>query len=80
MVSDIYMAGWVLRDESNKVWKLDSLGTLNPGESKPIQRNGMAMNLKDNGDTVALIAPDGSKKDEYHYTGSQEGVLIATGH
>ena len=40
----------------------------------------MAMNLKDNGDTVALIAPDGSKKDEYHYNGSQEGVLIATGH
>jgi competence protein ComEC len=74
------MGGWVLRDESGKVWKLDSIGNLNPGESKPVQRNGMAMSLKDNGDTVFLIAPDGNKKDEYQYTGSQEGVLIATGH
>jgi len=40
----------------------------------------MAMNLRDNGDTISLIAPDGSKKDEFHYPGSQEGVLIATGH
>ena len=69
-----------LRDDTGKNWKLDSLVTLDPGESKPVQRNGMAMNLRDNGDTISLIAPDGSKKDEFHYPGSQEGVLIATGH
>ena len=69
------MAGWVLRDESGKVWKLDSAGAVNPGGSKTIQRNGMAMNLKDNGDTISLIAPDGSKKDEFYYDGSQEGVI-----
>jgi hypothetical protein len=74
------MAGWVLRDQSGAIWQLGSLGNLNPGESKTIQRNGMAMSLNDGGDTISLIAPDGSKKDEFHYSGSQEGVLIATGH
>jgi beta-lactamase superfamily II metal-dependent hydrolase len=74
------LAGWVLRDESGKVWKLDSSGAVNPGDSKTIQRHGMAMSLKDSGDTIFLIAPDGSKKDEFHYQGSQEGKLIPTSH
>jgi hypothetical protein len=74
------MAGWVLRDKSGTIWQLGSLGALNPGESKTIQRNGMAMSLSDGEDTISLIAPDGGRKDEYHYTSSQEGVLIATGH
>jgi len=74
------MAGWVLRDDNGKIWKLSSLGDLNPGESKTIRRNGMAMRLKDGGDTVSLISPDGAKKDEFQYQSSQEGVLISTGH
>ena len=70
----LFMAGWVPRDETGRIWKLDSLVSLNPGEAKPVQTKGMAMNLKDNGDTVSLIAPDGSKKDEFHYSGSQEAA------
>jgi hypothetical protein len=49
------------------------LETVNPGQSKTVHRNGMAMSLKDGGDTVFLIAPDGSQKDEFSYQGSQEG-------
>jgi competence protein ComEC len=76
----VSLAGWVLRDESGKIWTLNSSGTLSPGDSKTIQRNGMAMNLKDSGDTISLIAPDGTTKDQFHYQGTQEGVLITTGH
>jgi lamin tail-like protein len=74
------MAGWVLRDASGKTWNLGSLDTLDPGASGRVQRRGMALNLNDDGDSLSLIAPDGTVVDSFSYGSSQEGVGIETGH
>ena len=43
--SSVSMAGWTLQDESNKIWTLVSLGTIDAGQSATIQRNGMPLIL-----------------------------------
>jgi hypothetical protein len=74
------MTGWFLKDTSNSTWSLTSLGTLNAGQSKTIRRNGMAMNLNNNGDEVRLFGPGNAQMDSFSYRDSQPGVVIQTGH
>ena len=61
------MAGWVLREDTGKIWKSSSLGDLNPVESKTIRRNGMTMNLIDGGDTggAASRCVSGAKPESW---------------
>ena len=74
------LVGWVLKDESGRVWALASLGILNAGQSKTIKRGGMAMSLNDGGDVIVLLDAAGHERDRFSYTGSQVGVRIQTGH
>jgi exonuclease III len=55
----IDLTGWKLRDLTGKTWSLNDLGTLMPGDSKTIKRNGQEMAMNNGGDTIDLIDPDG---------------------
>jgi len=61
------LTGFTLRDLTKKTWKLDSLGTLNAGEAKTIKRNGQAVGMNNRGDTIELVAKDGSVIDSITY-------------
>ncbi|MBX2964513.1 MAG: lamin tail domain-containing protein [Cyclobacteriaceae bacterium] len=76
----VSLAGWVLRDAGNKVWLLDGLEEIQPGQSLKIVRNNMPMSLNNTGDTIMLVNPANVVIDEFRYTGSVEGVDIVTGH
>src|SRR5262249_17504293 len=39
----VSLQGWVLRDASGRIWTLAGLGTIQPGQSATIRRNGMPM-------------------------------------
>jgi beta-lactamase superfamily II metal-dependent hydrolase len=72
--------GWVLQDRSGRVWSLSTLGSIPAGQSTTIRRNGMAMNLNNDGDEIVLYDEHRVERDRFTYTTSQEGVRIATGH
>jgi competence protein ComEC len=76
----ISLSGWTLRDRSGRTWALTGLGTLAPGNSKTIKRNGMPMSLNNAGDEIELLDAGNSVHDKFEYTGSTEGVAIQTGH
>jgi beta-lactamase superfamily II metal-dependent hydrolase len=69
-----------LRDAGQRVWSLAGLGTLAGGNSATITREGMAMSLDNDGDTVVLIDGTGQVIDSVTYSASQPGVEIVTGH
>lgn len=54
------LAGWKLRDLAENVWPLDGLGTIAAGQTATIRRNGAPMALNNGGDTIELVAPDGT--------------------
>jgi competence protein ComEC len=74
------MTGWALMDDKGRVWTLTGMGTIDPGASKTIRRNGMPMNLNNGGDHVRLLDANGQMRDEYTYERVGEGVVLATGH
>lgn len=76
----VAMAGWLLQDAGGRVWTLVPLGTLNPGQSATIRRNGMPMSLNNNGDIITLLDLTGQSGDTFSYTNSQPGVVIQTNH
>jgi competence protein ComEC len=78
--NQIDMSGWKLQDESGKVWSLSSMGVLESGESKTIQRNGMAMDLNNSGDKIVLLSSSDQKIDVFEYTNSSENQPVITGH
>jgi len=78
--STVSMAGWILQDESGRVWTLVSIGTIAPGQSATIRRNGMPMSLNNSGDEITLFDPGNQSQDRFRYPDSQEGMLIQTGH
>lgn len=78
--ASITMAGWILQDESGRIWPLVSVETIQPQSSATIWRNGMPMSLNNDGDEIVLIDPSNKLRDQFRYTDSQEGVLIQTGH
>ena len=78
--SAVSMTGWTLEDESGRIWALVSLGSINPGQSVAIRRNGMPMSLDNGGDKISLFNASHKLVDLFEYTGSQQGVWIQTGH
>ncbi len=76
----IGMQGWFLQDESGRVWILNEMGAIAPGESATIRRNGMPMSLNNRGDVIRLIGADAREMDSFQYNSSQPGVRIQTGH
>jgi exonuclease III len=72
----INMVGWRLRDRAGKVWVLDSLGSLQPGESKTITRSGQDMALNNDGDTVDLLNPTQMVVHTVTYAHVDEGELV----
>ncbi len=56
----IDLAGWRARDLAGNVWNLDGLASIAAGENKTLLRNGAAMSLNNGGDTIELVAPDGT--------------------
>ena len=76
----VSMAGWILRDRSNRDWDLSSLGPIAPNQSGTIRRNGQRMSLNNSGDEIWLIDAMGVERDSFEYSSSAEGVIINTGH
>lgn len=58
--SPVNLTAWKLRDLAENSWPLDGLGTVAPGGEVSIKRNGQPMALNNGGDTVELVAPDGT--------------------
>jgi len=76
----VSVAGWILRDRSNKDWDLSSMGSLAASQSGTIRRNGQRMSLNNSGDEIRLQDATGVERDRFEYSGSQEGVVINTEH
>jgi len=77
---DVDLSSWLLRDERGRCWTLTAAGTLGAGQKTTICRDGMPMNLNNNGDRIELVDSVGSTRDEFSYSSSSEGVVIDTGH
>jgi hypothetical protein len=58
--SPVNLTAWKVRDLAENSWPLDGLGTMAPGAEVSIKRNGQPMALNNGGDTVELVAPDGT--------------------
>jgi len=71
------LAAWVIEDKAHTRWKLDTLGTIVPGEAKTIRRNGQAMSLNNSGDTVRLKDAHGTVVQTVSYPKAVEGQAIA---
>lgn len=76
----ISLSGCVLRDESGRIWSLEHIGDINPGQSVTIQRNGMPMSLNNSGDEIVLLGSINQVLDKFRYANSQEGIRIITNH
>ena len=63
----VNLTAWKLRDLAENSWPLDGLGTLAPGAEVSIKRNGQPMALNNGGDTVELVAPDGTVVQTFGY-------------
>lgn len=73
------MTGWLVQDAAGRVWTLGSLGSIAPGSSATIQRNGMPMGLNNGAEEVVLLDPQGEEQDRFGYEGTVEGVWMETG-
>jgi hypothetical protein len=79
-VVPVDLTDWFLRDATGRVWAFTNQGSLAPGQSVTVRRNGMAMSLNNDGDTVELVDTTGTVMDRFSYASSQPGVEIVTGH
>ena len=70
------MLGWRLRDTAHQEWVLDSLGTLQPGESKTIQRAGQPMVMNNGGDSITLVNSAGVHVQTVTYPKVNEGQRV----
>ena len=75
--SPINLTAWKLRDLAENSWPLDGLGTLGPGTEVTIKRNGQPMALNNGGDTVELVAPDGTVVQTVDYGRVNAGEAVA---
>ena len=76
----VSLVGWRLEDRSGGIWTLTDLGTIGPGESKTIRRNGMKMTLNNSGDRILLFDAANVVRDKFEDTKSSEGLVIVTNH
>ncbi len=74
----VSLVGWKLRDLAGQTWALDELGTLQPGQEKTIRRQGQAMALNNNGDSVNLVDPTGKTIQTVTYPSVVEGETVTT--
>lgn len=68
--------GWRLRDFAQQHWVLDSLGTIQSGESKTIRRAGQPMVMNNNGDSISLIDPSGNPVQTVTYSKAGQGQRV----
>jgi lamin tail-like protein len=73
----VSMVGWRLRDLSHQEWVLDSLGTLQPGESKTIRRAGQSMAMNNGGDSITLVDSNGIQVQTVTYATVSEGQRVS---
>jgi len=76
----ISLSGCVLRDESGRIWSLEQINDLIPGQTVKIQRNGIPMSLNNSGDEIILLGPANQVLDMFRYVNTQEGLIINTNH
>jgi len=76
----VSLVGWTLVDQAGSLWDLTAMGTIAPGESATVVRNGMAMSLNNSGDVITVKDFAGHAVDSFSYTGSNEGEPLETGH
>jgi len=72
----VNLQGWVLRDLTGKTWALDALGDIQPGDEKVIKRDGQSMAMTNKGDTIDLVAPDGTVVHSVTYGAVDEGEVV----
>jgi hypothetical protein len=72
----IDMVGWVVKDKSGKIWLLGKLGVIAAGNSKTITRQGQAMSLNNDGDTIELLDRNKKSKDKITYGKVKEGEVV----
>jgi hypothetical protein len=83
--SPVNLVGWKLRDLADNSWPLDGLGVLGAGKQATIKRNAVPnsatpMTLNNGGDTVELVAPDGTVVQTIEYGRVQaDEVVTANG-
>lgn len=76
--SAVKLTSWKVRDLADNSWPLDGLGTLAAGAQASVKRNGQQMGLNNGGDTVELVAPDGTvvQTVDYKRVASGEEVNV----
>lgn len=72
----VSLVGWTLKDKGGKTWKLDSLGSLEPGARKTIKRNGQPMAMTNKGDDIHLIDPEGTVVHSVSYDRTDQDETI----
>ena len=72
----VVLSGWTLRDNAERTWTLDSLGTHPAGQNAEIMRNGQPMALNNGGDRVDLLNADGTVRDTVTYGPVDEGERL----
>ncbi len=77
---EVCMDGWSLRDADNHAVDLTGSGTIPPGKTLEIVRDGSPLSLNNDGDTITLFGPGTAHVDGFGYDSSKEGVTIRTGH
>jgi endonuclease/exonuclease/phosphatase family metal-dependent hydrolase len=72
------LAGWKIGDSTGtSFWKLESAdGTVQAGTTIVIRRNGRAMSLNNNGDTIVLVNPAGVTVDQKTYGDAPSGLVF----
>ncbi len=70
----VSLVGWVLEDRSGRRWTLT--GTIEPGDERTFLRMWQPMALNNDGDTVRLIAPDGTVADLETYGQAAPGEVF----
>ena len=70
------MTGWFVRDLAQRVWSLDELGTIAPGQEVTISRNGQPMAMNNRGDTIELFDSSDALVQTITYGNTVEGEEI----
>jgi hypothetical protein len=72
----VTLAGWTVRDTTGATWNLGSLGSIAPGATLTVRRNGQSMSLNNTGDTVSLVNAEGLEIQVVTYGAAAEGELV----
>lgn len=75
----VSLVGWKFRDLAGRIWSLDMVGTLQPGEERVIHRQGQPMALNNSGDTIELVDAGGTVVQSITYSAVVEGEVVTPG-